>query len=90
MSELSEEAYSAGWMERLEYELWAALITGPRDYGRLRVTSEHIAHLRQLSHVVDGWIAFDDTNEETLLPLPEWEKRFAIWKQENPTPDHGP
>jgi hypothetical protein len=35
MSELSEEAYYAGWMLELEYALWEALVDGRSEYGRL-------------------------------------------------------
>ena len=49
MSDLSEEAWCAGRMEGLEFELWAALVGGPREYGRLQLTTSHIERLRELS-----------------------------------------
>lgn len=67
MSELSEEAYCAGWMDGLEFELWRALIGGPRTYGRLEITDEQLARLRELSEAAKGWIVFDDAEEETLV-----------------------
>src|SRR5215471_17785201 len=82
MSGLSEEAYYAGWMDGLEFELWEAVISGPREYGRLQITLDHIAQLRRLSGAAGGWIIFDDTEEESLLPIGEWERRFNRWKQE--------
>jgi hypothetical protein len=82
MSELSEEAYSAGWMGGLEFELWKALIGGPRVYGRLQITDEQIARLKQLSEAAKGWIVFDDTEEETLISLDEWKQRFEKWSQQ--------
>ena len=33
MSELSEEAFFAGWMEGLEYALWKAVVENPFTYG---------------------------------------------------------
>ena len=38
MSELSERAYCAGWMEGLEYTLWKAVLEGRLKYGRLQIT----------------------------------------------------
>lgn len=69
MSELSEAAYCAGWMNGLEFELWQALIGGPRTYGRLEITDEQLARLRDLSEAAKGWIVFDDVGGETLVPL---------------------
>jgi hypothetical protein len=84
MSDLSEEAYAAGWMDGLEFDLWEAVVSGPRKYGFLDITPHHIARLRELSQEAGGWIVFDDADEETLLPLSDWEKRFSTWKQERP------
>jgi len=81
MSELSEVAYCAGWMDGLEFELWRALIGGPRTYGRLEITDEQLARLRALSGAASGWIVFDDAEEETLVPLDEWQRRFERWQR---------
>jgi len=80
MSELSEEAYYAGWMRGLEYALWEALIGHRREYGCLDITDDHRTRLRQLSDECDGWVVFDGKNEETWLPLPVWQTRFALWE----------
>ena len=77
MSELSEEAYHAGWMRDLEYDLWDAVEHGPRSYGRLELTEQHIAKLRELSAACGGWIQFhEDAPEEDFVPLERW-KRIA-------------
>lgn len=80
MSELSEEAFLAGWMQDLELDLWRAVVQGPREHGRLQITVEHIARLRELSASAAGWIVFDDEQEEMWHPLPEWEARYEQWK----------
>ena len=82
MSALSEEAYCAGWMDGLEFELWEVVINGPRRCGRLQITHDHIAQLRRLSEAAGGWIVFDDNEEESLLPMEDWERSFANWKQD--------
>jgi len=79
MSELSEQAYCAGWMGGLEFDLWNALVGGPREYGRVRITDEQVERLRRLSEAARGWIVFDDVDEETLVPLDEWKRRFERW-----------
>ena len=72
MSNLSEQAYYAGWMVGLENVLWNAVVDGPRKYGRLEITGEHIAKLKELSDACGGWIIFDDEKGETFVPLDEW------------------
>jgi hypothetical protein len=80
MSELSEEAYCAGWMVGLEYALWELLLRRRRNYGRLTATDAQLSRLRQLSDDCGGWVIFDDETEETWLALQDWQLRFARWK----------
>jgi hypothetical protein len=77
MSELSENAYCAGWMDRLEFDLWMAIVSGPFRYGRLELTSAHIQRLSELSQGCGGWIAFEGEREETFVPMDEWLSRVA-------------
>jgi hypothetical protein len=72
MSDLSERAYCASWMDGLEYVLWNAIVTGPRKYGFLEITDEHIAKLKAMSDGCGGWIIFDDEKGETFVPLDKW------------------
>ncbi len=77
MSELSEEAYYAGWMQNLEYDLWEAVVNGPRKYGRLDITEQHISRLCELSAACGGWVVFDDEQGETFVPVSEWLQIYA-------------
>ena len=77
MSELSEKAYSAGWMSGLEYDLWKAVVDGPRRYGRLEVETSHISRLRQLAQGCSGWIFFDEATGEKWIPIEEWKQRYS-------------
>ena len=77
MSELSEEAYCAAWLQDLEYALWSAIDRGPFEYGRLQLSAEHIERLRALSDACGGWIRFDDDLGEVFVPLEEWRRRFT-------------
>jgi len=81
MSDLSEEAYCAGWMEGLEYALWEAVLGVRRDYGRLHFTGAQQARLRELSDCCEGWIVFDEDTEETWVAREEWQGRFLAWQR---------
>ena len=85
MSAVSEEAYGAGWMVELEYVLWDALTGGALAYGGLDLGHDQRAELRRLSEACAGWVVFDEPAGETWLPRVEWERRFAGWKQRQPT-----
>jgi hypothetical protein len=76
MNDLSEEAYCAGWVDGLEYVLWTAIVSGPREYGRLNITNSHINSLRSLSDECGGWIYFDDASRETFIPIDAWKAKY--------------
>ena len=77
MSELSELAYSAGWIDGLEDDLWRALPDKPFKYGRLDVTIAHLVRLTELSDQCGGWIYFDHEREESFIAFPDWHHRLA-------------
>src|SRR6188508_487995 len=79
MSDLSEEAYCAGWMQYLEYALWQVVLGERHDYGRVEFRPEDVDSLQQLSHECAGWIVFDHERGEMWLPRKEWEERFVAW-----------
>jgi hypothetical protein len=79
MSELSEMAYSAGWMRDLEYALWQAVVEGPRRYGHLTITDAHVLRLKSLATSAGGWIVFDDVLEESLVPTDTWARMYQAW-----------
>ena len=88
MSDLSEEAYCAGWMSGLEYALWEAVLGREGAFGRLLFGPEEVGRLKDLAQACGGWIIFDETKGETWLPMSEWERRFAEWKSRG-RPDAG-
>jgi hypothetical protein len=77
MSELSERAYSAGWMEGLEYALWRAATAGPFRYGYLDLAPEHTERLKALSDACGGWIRFDEHLEEVFIPVAQWAELYC-------------
>ena len=72
MSGISEEAYSASWMDGLEYALWYAVIHGPRIYGRVDITGDVILNLKKRSCGIDGWVYFDEVMGETFISREDW------------------
>jgi hypothetical protein len=76
MSELSEQAFHAGWMQDLEHALWRAVLEGPFRYGHLELAAVHVERLRELREACEGWIRFDETKEESFVPSAEWKNRL--------------
>jgi hypothetical protein len=85
MSGISERCYSAGWMQYLEYVLWDAVMSGPRNFGHGEITQEDINELTRISNRTKTWIVFDDIHEETAIPLERWEKQFTADIAKDPT-----
>ena len=95
MSDISEDAYCAGWNSGNEYRLWA-MLAEPGDsgiYSRTVVTDEQIAEMRRLSELIGGWIEYvcDPTIEhaawgERFVPLADWLPRFDEFRRKNPEP----
>jgi hypothetical protein len=77
MSQISEQAYHAGWLAELEYILWSAVIGGKREFGRYFISDEDVETLRSLSAKCNCWIIFDDKNDETAIKLEDWKKMFS-------------
>ena len=76
MSEISEEAYCASWMEDLEYVLWYAILHGPVSYGRKVIDEQIIAQLKRLAEETGSWTLFDDITWQTAVTLPVWQEMF--------------
>jgi len=76
MSEISEEAWCADWMDDLEYVLWYAVIHGPANYGRKFIDEQIVLQLKQLSEEAGSWIIFNDDTWETAVFLPVWQEMF--------------
>ncbi len=72
-------------MQNLEYVLWHALVSGPREWGRTYIGPDDLTALKLLSDRIGGWIYFDDEQEETYLPLAEWKLKFEEVVQANPS-----
>ncbi len=93
MSDISEEAYCAGWTSGNEFRLWAMLVEpdDSRSYGRADVQMEQIAEMRRLSDRIGGWIEYviDESIDragwgERFVPIEHWLPRFRAYREEFP------
>lgn len=80
MSDVSETAYCAGWMDDTEYQVWRLLHGGSR-WGMLDAEdlAEELDAVRKALEAAGCWIVWGDDGEEPI-PLDEWEKRYAAHK----------
>lgn len=83
MSDISEEAYTAGWMSNLEYALWGAVLNGPVKYGRYFISQDDINTLIKLSNEFNCWIYFDHDTLETAIPITEWREKYNSYLIQN-------
>jgi hypothetical protein len=59
-------------MKDLEFALWRIVTQGAGRYGQLMIDDQKINRLKQLSAACEGWIYFDQENEETFIELADW------------------
>lgn len=86
MHDLSEEYWSAGWVENLEMRLWA--IIHNEEPNRPNITEEELATLSTLSALAGGWFSFEDdvkarenNDDAYFIPMDEWLKEYARRKK---------
>jgi hypothetical protein len=80
MSQISERAFCAGWMDELEYRLWAAVLGGPREYGQIILTVPQINRLRDLSDRLGGWVRYnDESGLEEFVEHERWRGLYEEW-----------
>ncbi len=84
MSEISEECYCAGWLDRLPYILWKFTVEGPGSFGQGEVTAEMIDRLKRLAELCGGWFVWDDSepNWRGFVPMDEWLVEYERERQE--------
>jgi hypothetical protein len=85
MSEISEQAFCAGWMDELEYRLWEIVHEGPRKYGQIALTDGQVTRLRDLSNELRGWVRFNDESEvEEFVESERWQNLYEEWLTRGP------
>lgn len=78
MSDLSEEAFCAGWMHGLEHSAWEIAHGRIDSYGNLGKASldAYRGDLLRLSSACGGWIVWwegEHDEGEMWVPLADWE-----------------
>ncbi len=68
MSELSNYYYSAGWLNTLEYDLWAVLEGNKGAFAGGSLKDEEIQTLRELSAAIGGWIYYHELSNPDGSP----------------------
>ena len=88
MSEISELAFCAGWMDELEYRLWEIVQGGPRNYGQITLTDDLLHRLRHLFESLQGWVWFNDELEvEEFIEKGRWLNVYERWLHKRPRPE---
>ena len=85
MSDLSEEAYCAGWYDGMEHMLWRYVLDGPAPpparpgFGfESAVRQEQVDKLRRLSTRAGGWWVWSEELGGTLfVPLAQWQAQYV-------------
>lgn len=76
MSEISERCWNSGWVSNLEFILYKTIKKGPTDYGHDSIYIDDIKILVVLLSIIDGWIYFDESTEETYISIKDWEIKY--------------
>lgn len=80
MSDLSEEAFCAGWIQGNEYGLWHSMQSkksgGDARYGYGVITDDDIQTLFIYAEQLNGWIIWLDDYAVPGLPVEYWGARF--------------
>jgi hypothetical protein len=90
MSDMSERAWCAGWMDGLEYALWEAVIGRRKTYGLLTFTELEVQQLRSLADKCGGWIVWsDDAAERKWVAMEIWLGLFQTEYKPSPEIEAG-
>ena len=88
MSDISEQAYCAGWLDGAEYRLWHFVVDSydGGEWGQITMSLEIREQLGLLAAAVDGWIIFaadDGVRVEDwgnrFVPMDDWLPIYAAW-----------
>ncbi|MGG6281833.1 hypothetical protein ACQ4M3_09705 [Leptolyngbya sp. AN03gr2] len=79
MSDISDEAWDAGWLIGLEFSLWGCLDEPvPISIGNMRFDREHQEELKELSNRAGGWWIWNqDADDPRFVLSEEWKQIVA-------------
>ncbi len=82
MSNISEQCYCAGWMDGLEYSIWAALVGGDIKYGQSEIDRATLNTIKWLSDQTETWIVWRDSRHGVdaagnyAIPMSVWIEEY--------------
>ncbi|MBI4784504.1 MAG: hypothetical protein HY785_24780 [Oscillatoriophycideae cyanobacterium NC_groundwater_1537_Pr4_S-0.65um_50_18] len=74
MSDISEEAWCAGWKHGCEYDIWKIAIGEKTTFGQWDIPPEIAAKLKRLASECRGWWCWDDG--PVFVSLSDWQRKF--------------
>jgi len=79
ISELSEDCYSAGWYQKIEFQLWELIHNKASELTlklwQKRGDMEAVKDLNLLKQITQSWaIWYEDAEDPTIIMLEEWIK----------------
>jgi len=86
MMKMSQEYFSAGWIDGLEYYLWG-ILKGHHVGVKRQWKPEQFDELNRLSQETQGWWRIAEDLEEPqydqsiFMPIRQWEARYEKWCQ---------
>ncbi len=72
ISELSQDIYAAGWLHRIEYQLWEWSKQNVPEWINFRVIEDDLIDLRGMAEKLNLWAVWDEKKEEIAISLDEW------------------
>ncbi|MER7968085.1 hypothetical protein ABTX35_03560 [Streptomyces sp. NPDC096080] len=82
MSEVSETAYCAGWLDGTEYEVWRLLHGPPRSWGQAgpELLAPALEAVRVAYRAAGCWILWDEAADgESPVGIERWRGLYARW-----------
>jgi hypothetical protein len=83
MSDISERYSCAGWLDTLEYDLWAMLQGTNRSFSMGEVSDTEIETLRRLHEACGGWWFWHRGYGATFIPTAAWLDMYGAKQAEH-------
>ena len=71
------DGYSKNPDDSLSYEIWKIFLSGKdENFGHIKIEEVVREKLKSLVEICNGWIRFDENNNEYFVPLHQLQERF--------------
>jgi len=82
MSEISEDAYCAGWMIDNEFNIWSAVATGRAENGYQYANPRLLRRCKKLAAEIGGWMRWTPDGPQ-FVPMAQWLVLYESWREKN-------